>query len=84
MAGIEYILGMKINNNILSFNPCIPKEWREFSIRYKFGESIYNIHISNPNGKNMGVSKVIKDGQVIENSIVLDGSGKIINIEIEM
>ena len=37
VAGIEYILGMKINNNILSFNPCIPKDWKEFSIKYKHG-----------------------------------------------
>ena len=84
MAGIEYILGIKINNNILSFNPCIPKDWKEFIIRYKFGQSIYNIHVSNLNGKNTGVSKVILDGNESENSIILDGSGKIVNIEIEM
>ena len=84
VAGIEYILGMKINNNILSFNPCIPKEWNEFSIRYKYGQSIYNIHISNPYGKNKGVSRITVDGQESENSIVLDGIGNIVNIEIEM
>jgi len=82
VAGIEYILGMKVNNNILSFNPCIPKEWKEFSIRYKFEESIYNIHISNPNGRNTGVSKVIVDGKECENCIILDGNRKIVNIEI--
>jgi len=51
-AGIEYILGLKIRENILSIEPCIPKDWKEYFIRYKYGESIYNIKVTNPNGKN--------------------------------
>ena len=84
VAGIEYILGMKINNNVLSFNPCIPKDWKQISIKYKFGKSIYNIKINNPNGKNTGVTKIIVNGEKIENNIVLDGRGKVFNVEVEM
>ena len=84
VAGIEYILGMKIKNNILEINPCIPKDWKEYTIRYKYGNSIYNIKIVNPNAKNTGVSKVIIDGNEVENSIKLDGSGRIFNVEVEM
>ena len=84
MAGIEYILGMKINNNVLSFNPCIPKDWKEYMIRYKFGDSIYNIKVLNPAGKNTGVSRVLLDGVEIQNEIRLDGNGKVFNVEVEM
>ena len=56
----------------------------EFSIRYKFGESIYNIKVKNIGRKNRGVNKVILDGAEVENKIVLDGSGKIFNVEVEM
>ena len=84
MAGIEFILGMKINKNVLSFEPCIPKDWKEYTIRYKFGDSIYNIKVLNPNGKNAGASRVLLDGVEVENEIRLDGSGKIFNIEVEM
>ncbi|MCI9063953.1 MAG: hypothetical protein HFJ17_05065 [Clostridia bacterium] len=84
VAGIEYILGMKINNNVMSFNPCIPKEWKEFSIRYKHGESIYNIHFSNPSGKNSGVTEVSLNGEKCENSIQLNGNGGVFNIEVEL
>ena len=84
LAGIQYILGLNIHHNCMSFNPCIPKDWNEFSIRYKFGESIYNIKVRNPKGKNHGVSKVVFDGNEVENKIVLDGSGKVYNIEVEM
>ena len=48
-AGIEYILGLKIKDNMLSIEPCIPKDWKEYIIRYKYGESIYNIKVTNPN-----------------------------------
>ena len=82
MTGIEFILGIKINNNILSFNPCIPRDWREFTVRYKFGDSIYNIKVINENGKNMGVSKVVIDGNETQNAIYLDNSGKIFNVEV--
>ena len=84
VAGIEYILGMKIHENILSFEPCISREWKEYSIRYKFKDSIYNIKVSNPSAKNTGVVKVMVNGIETENRIVLDGSGKIFNVEVEM
>ena len=84
VAGIQYILGMNIINNVLSFNPCIPKTWKEFNIKYKYGESLYNINVKNPNGKNSGVTKVVIDGNELENNINLDGSGKIFNVEVEM
>ena len=84
IAGIQYILGLNIHHNSMSFKPCIPKDWEEFEIRYKFGESIYNIKVKNPNRKNSGVSSVLVNGAIAENNVVLDGSGKIFNIEVVM
>lgn len=81
-AGLEYILGLHIKNNVLKIEPCIPKSWKEFLIRYKFGDSIYNIKVLNPNGKNSGVSSISVNGQILENKeIFLDRSGKIFNVE---
>ena len=104
VAGIEYILGIKIKENVMYFNPCIPKEWKEFTCRYKYGNSIYNIKVLNPYGKNTGVTKLKVNGEEIakgenlqkklelsngedtylEKGILLDGSGKIFNVEVEM
>ena len=83
-AGIEYILGLKINNGVLSINPCIPKEWKEYTIRYKWKKSVYNIKVINENGKNSGIERVIVDGTEVQNSIILDGSGNVFNIEFYM
>jgi len=84
-AGIEYILGLKIREQVLSVEPCIPSNWKDYLIRYKFGKSIYNIKINNPNGKNTGVEKFIVNGsEVAEKCVKLDGNGGIFEIEVIM
>ena len=42
-AGIEYILGLKIENGIMKFEPCIPKDWKEYLIRNINGEKAFII-----------------------------------------
>ena len=83
-AGIEYLLGLKIEEGYLKIKPCIPKDWKEYQIQYKYKESIYNIKISNPEGKNTGVKKVILNGVEVENKIKLAGSRNVYNIEVIM
>lgn len=80
-AGIKYMLGLRIENGYLSINPCISSEWKEYQIRYKYKNSIYNIKIENPNGKNSGVESFIVNGNKIEDKkIKLDGNSNIYNI----
>ncbi len=84
-AGIEYILGLNIKNGILTIKPCIPKEWKEYSIRYEYKSSIYNIKVKNIEGKNTGVEKFIVNGEEIkEKQLKLIDNGKIYDIEIIM
>ncbi len=84
-AGIEYILGLKIKNETLEVSPSIPSEWKEYSIRYEYKTSIYNIKIKNPNGKNTGVESFIVNGEEIkEKQVKLIDNGKINEIEVIM
>jgi len=83
--GIENILGLKITNMKLSIDPCIPKEWKEYTIKYRYKKSIYNVKVKNENGKNTGVSKFYLNGKNIEEKqVYLNGDGGIYEIEIEM
>lgn len=80
--GLENILGLSIENGILKLNPCISKDWKEYSIRYKFGNSIYNIKVKNPNGKNTGVEKMYLNGKEIQDlQIKLIDDGNINEVE---
>ena len=84
-AGIEYILGLKIENERLRIEPCIPREWTEYSIRYKYKTSIYNINVKNPNAKNTGVTTFKLNGrEIAEKTIKLIDDGKINEITIEI
>lgn len=84
-AGIEYILGLKIEKEIMKINPCIPKEWRTYSMRYKWKNTVYNILIENPNSKETGVSKIkINEKEQESNEIKLQENKGVININIIM
>ena len=52
-AGIENILGLKVENGILKIEPSIPEKWEEYSIKYRYKTSIYNIKIKNPDARNL-------------------------------
>lgn len=80
-AGIEHILGFRIEDNKIKFKPCVPKSWKEYTIRYRYERSIYNIKFYNNEEKD-GKIKVKVNGVDCQNEIVLDGSGKIFNVEI--
>ena len=82
-AGIEFILGLKIRNGVMSIEPCIPKDWKEYNIKYKWKNSFYNIIVKNPDGKNSGVEEVLLNGEKVENAIRLQDNG-IYNVEIKM
>ncbi len=79
-AGIEYILGLKIQNGILTIMPCIPKEWKTYSMRYKWGNTLYNIVVENPEGKNTGISKIMIDNVEVKNAIRLEENKGIVNV----
>ena len=81
-AGIKYLLGLHIENGYLSIQPCIPRDWKEYSIKYKHGNSIYNIYVSNPNGKNNTVERLKLNGQEIsDKKIKLDSEGGVYRID---
>ena len=84
-AGIRYILGLKIEGNILKIEPCIPTNWNEYKIRYKHGNSVYNIKVINKSGKNTEISKLYLDEkQIEEKQIILNTNGEIHSILAEI
>ena len=85
IAGIKYILGLNIENGYIYFTPSIPSNWKEYYIKYKYGESIYNIKIVNITGKNDGVKNVKFNGkEVKDKKIKLQGNNGINEIEVEI
>jgi cellobiose phosphorylase len=81
----QYILGVQPDFDGLIIDPCIPKDWKSFSVVRKFRGSIYDICVSNPGGVSKGVKKVFMDGKVIKgNKIPIVNDGSIHKVEVEL
>jgi cyclic beta-1,2-glucan synthetase len=61
-AGIESILGLNQTGRRLHLNPCIPREWRHYTINFRYGATSYEIAVSNPEGVMRGVKQLQLDG----------------------
>lgn len=85
-AGIEYILGLRIVDGNLSISPCIPKEWDEYSIRYEYKSSVYNIKVRNVSKSEPNSVNVFRvNGELIdEKKIKLIDNGRIYEVDIEL
>lgn len=82
---LKYILGLRIQNGMLSICPAIPKYWNGYSIMYKYEDSIYNIRVSNPQGRCNGVEKFIFNGEeIVDKKIKIINNGLVNEIEIIM
>jgi len=62
-AWVEEILGLRIRGEFMSIDPVIPGWWDGFRIIYRHGESVYEVHVENPDHCERGVSRVEMDGE---------------------
>ncbi|UCC75597.1 MAG: hypothetical protein JSW37_08720, partial [Anaerolineales bacterium] len=84
-VGLEAILGLRREGDVLYFEPCVPREWSEYSIRYRDGRTHYHIRIMNPQAVNRGVKQVSLDGGDLPGAkIPLLGDGKQHEVQVWM
>ena len=62
-AGIEGILGFRVQGEFLALAPCIPRNWPRFEISFRYRSARYEIFVENPRGVHRGVSRVELDGK---------------------
>jgi cyclic beta-1,2-glucan synthetase len=69
-AWIEEVLGLKVRGERLQLDRVIPGNWEGFHLRYRHGEAIYEIQVSNPEGLERGVARVELDGQYLKDGLI--------------
>lgn len=82
-AATQYILGVRPDFDCLRADPCVPADWKEFSVTRKWRGGVYNIHVVNPDGVEKGVREIIADGRKVDALPVIP-AGNICNAEIIM
>jgi cyclic beta-1,2-glucan synthetase len=68
---VESLLGITLEGNRLRFAPCLPPAWNEYSLRYRYRETYYDIEVQRTEGKadddvdvRVTLDGVLQDGSV--------------------
>ena len=86
-AGVESILGLRIEGGVLRLDPCIPKSWPGFEIALRHGASRYEIVVENPQSVQRGVAAAELDGAMIAArplSIPLKDDGTVHRLRVQL
>ena len=74
-AVTHWLLGIRPGFDRLIIDPCIPSDWKEFSVQRRWRGAIFNITVLNPLGIMKGVQQIVLDGENISGPIPPQGPG---------
>ncbi len=83
-VGLEQLLGFTKVGDTLRISPRVPRSWSEFSIQYRFGETMYEITVRDAIGQQARGARVIVDGVRSDDGVIHlrdDGVTHIVTIE---
>ena len=86
-AGVESILGLRIQGSHLEIDPCIPRAWPRFEAVLRRGDARYEIVVVNPTGVSRGVAAASFDGVALTCRPVrarLEADGRVHRIEVTL
>ena len=61
-AGVESILGLRLEGAFLRLEPCIPNGWPKYEMTFRYGRTRYQVVVENPDGASQGVKSAHLDG----------------------
>lgn len=83
--GLESILGLRRRGRSFAIAPCVPGSWDRFVVRWRHGQSRYEISVENPGRRNRGVAEAVLDGARVDaRSIPLVDDGAVHRLRVVM
>jgi cyclic beta-1,2-glucan synthetase len=64
-AGVESILGLRIEGALLHLDPCIPRAWKHYAITFRHQSARYEIRVENETGVSRGITFAEVDGNAV-------------------
>ena len=64
-AGVESILGLRLEGAFLRLEPCIPNRWPKYEMTFRYGRTRYQVVVENPDGVSQGVKSAHLDGTAV-------------------
>ncbi|MGZ3773900.1 MAG: GH36-type glycosyl hydrolase domain-containing protein [Pseudobdellovibrionaceae bacterium] len=82
-VGLESVLGLIKEGDVIKFNPCIPHSWQSFEVTYKFKTTTYKFTVQNPHRICRGRIVMSRENEtVLFNEIHLKDDGQIHKIKV--
>jgi cellobiose phosphorylase len=66
---VESLLGLRLEVDKLYFAPCLPADWKGFTMHYRYRETVYHIVVSQ--------TRAADDAKIGETSITVDGAERL-------
>ncbi|WP_010664588.1 GH36-type glycosyl hydrolase domain-containing protein [Marinilabilia salmonicolor] len=80
----RYILGIRPDYDGLMIDPCIPSEWKGFSVKRKLRGTTFNIKVVNAASVSKGVARMTVDGKEVSANVVSVFDGQEHDVLVEM
>ena len=83
-VGLEQLLGFTKVGDTLRIEPCVPRAWAGYELTYRFGRTIYDIVVRDPNGMQQRGAQVTVDGTRVDDHtirLVDDGRRRAVLVE---
>lgn len=87
VVSTQYLLGIRPTLKGLLIDPCIPSDWKQFSIKRVYRGCELDINVLNRNGVQHGVKSITADGEAIDGAVItpeLTAGRKKLKIEVSM
>lgn len=78
---VDFILGVRAEKNGLLIDPVIPADWKNFSVKRKYRNTVYNITVNNPNGVTSGIKSITVNGEKIVGNLL---NSDLMNTDVEV
>ena len=69
-AGLEWILGLRLQGDHFTLKPCIPASWPDYQLTFRHGASTYHITVENRSGDGCCIQSMQMDGLPLEGTSI--------------
>ena len=83
-SATRYILGIRPGFDKLIVDPCIPPDWKGFSLTREWRGALYNISVDNSACVSKGVKEYRLNGKTVAGGIPVQPEGSVNNVDVVM
>lgn len=63
---IESFIGLKRTGDTITFNPCVPEQWKSFTVKYRFDETLYTINVEQHERETLLIDGIEQNGKILK------------------